>query len=93
MQVEVARRLQAEPALLERARATLRAWTESGRIGAYYAAEWARRLERPVSEVSRFIGEDTELARSLRQSSPFVGIVPARTRWSLWRDVRRRSGR
>ena len=31
-------------------------------------------------------------AQALRQCSPFAGAVDPRTRWSIWRDVRARTG-
>jgi hypothetical protein len=32
--------------------------------------------------------ESSEIGRELRQTTPFAGVIDARTRWRVWRSVR-----
>jgi len=77
-----ARRIAAEPRLLERARATLKRWLE--RYGEQPPAalrEWQDLLERPWQEVATKATELSEDAARLRQSSPLGTLLsPAERR-------------
>jgi hypothetical protein len=84
----VADRLAAEPELLDRARARVRSWIESGEVAPYYARAWEEILSRLPSEVCAFLVEDSERAHALRQVTPFAGAIDPRTRWRIWREVR-----
>jgi hypothetical protein len=50
-------------------------WREQGRIDDLYADPWEELLRRPVDDVRRVIGEDTQRGRDLRQNSPFAGML------------------
>ncbi len=76
--------------LLDETRARVRGWLEGGPVPEVLARKWVRVLERPVAEVVEAIVEDSEAARELRQVSPFAGLIKARERWRIWRDVRDR---
>jgi hypothetical protein len=87
----VAARLMREPTLVDRARRRVREWSASGALHPDYAREWESRLDLPLVELAAAITDPSEHARALRQSTPFAGVLPARERWALWREVRRAS--
>jgi len=84
----VADKLASDPETLERARARVRSWLDSGEVALYYARKWEEVLSRPLSEIREFLAEDGEGARALRQVTPFAGAIDPRTRWRIWREVR-----
>lgn len=85
----VAEKLLLDPLVLARARMFLQARLDagSGGVAARYAQGWARLLEGPVDELVAFITSDTQVARDLRQASPFAGALEPRERWRLWREA------
>ena len=72
----VARKLMANPALLEQAHSTLRRWSAqaSQPLPAYFA-EWERILERPPEQIAGFLVQMSDDATRLRQSSPFATLL------------------
>jgi hypothetical protein len=87
---EVARRLREDPALLGMARSRVEDWLRQGSVHSEYARAWREILRRPVEEIGVLLTDRSERARALRQVSPFAGVVPARRRWEIWREVRER---
>jgi hypothetical protein len=85
----VAERLRADPALLDRARQRVEGWLRDGTLARPYAEAWREILSRTLDEIASFLEDPGERARQLRQASPFAGFIDARTRWALWRGVRR----
>ncbi len=81
----VAKRLATEPALVVTAQARVAAWLEEGRA---YARAWTQLLALQTSELALRIVEDNELARTLRQSTPFANALSPSERWQIWREVR-----
>ncbi len=63
-------------------------WRARGAIDARYADEWERLLRRPVPEIRRAIGEDSEAAAALRQTSPFAGMLSEPERRKILSEVR-----
>jgi hypothetical protein len=81
LHVLAARRIAADPRLLERSRATVRRWLE--RYGDRPPAalrEWQDLLERPWQEVAARATELSEDAARLRQSSPLATLLSAAER-------------
>ena len=78
----VAARLRQDRRVLRRAQANLNRWiARDGKRVRPVFAEWHRLLERlSVNELADFLISDTPLARRLRQSSPFVGLLAASER-------------
>ncbi len=74
----VARRLDKQ--LVAAACRTLRRWREGGQIHPEPAQKWQAILEKPVPSIAKFIRSDTQLARDLRQSSPFAGLITEQER-------------
>ncbi len=73
----VAHRLRHDRQLLRQARANLRRWmAQDGKHVRPVFAEWQRLLEcLSPSQLADFLTSDTLLARRLRQSSPFLGLL------------------
>jgi hypothetical protein len=73
----VAAKLRRDPAVLRVARRNLRRWVaRDGRNVRRVFLEWTHILSRLSRvEIARFLRSDTPMARRLRQSSPFAGIV------------------
>jgi hypothetical protein len=84
----IAEKLGSDPGLLERGRARVRSWLASSEVHSRYARAWHEVLSRPLSEIQKFLAEDSEEARALRQVTPFAGAIDPRTRWRIWREVR-----
>ncbi len=81
MHTLIARRIRAQPELIDRARRNLARWSEraANAVAAppRFFAEWAGILDRPLPEVLAFITSFTPTAVRLRQSSPFAGVLSA----------------
>jgi hypothetical protein len=74
----VARQLRHDSRMLRQARANLRRWSarDLKHIRPVFG-EWQRILDRlTTDEIAEFLISDTPLARRLRQSSPFLGLLP-----------------
>ena len=72
----VARKLLANPSLIDQARSTLDRWKglHGPNLPSYFD-EWERVLQRRPEEVAGMIVSMTEDATRLRQSSPFVNVL------------------
>jgi hypothetical protein len=86
---EIARRLVADPAVLERARLRVKDWLAQT-PDRPYAGAWSKVLAGDVESVAAFLVDRNELAEELRQSSPFAGVLDPRERWAIWRQTRER---
>ena len=62
-------------------------WREQGRIDERYAEQWEQVLRRPMTEVRRTIGEDSERGRDLRQNLPFAGMLSEAERRRINQDI------
>lgn len=89
----IAVRLMTEPTLVERARARVDGWRRTGLVATPYVEGWSALLGAPLDVLAAFLTDSSERARELRQVSPFAGAVDPRTRWSVWKRVRRELGR
>jgi hypothetical protein len=81
----IAEKMTRDPGVLTRARARVAAWLTPP--PPHYARGWDIVLARPVADIVRFLVDEGEMARELRQSTPFAGELPPRERWRLWREV------
>jgi hypothetical protein len=78
----VAAKVEANPALLNLARANLARWMESQ--PADVLREWRQLLdETPLPQVLALLRSDDERAVRLRQSSPFAGVLTPEERQSI----------
>lgn len=69
----VAQRL--DDRIVEEALERLRRWRADGTIDRVYADRWEEVLSWPLPRIAKFIGQDSEEARDMRQSSPFPGAL------------------
>jgi hypothetical protein len=84
----VAAKVRRDPALLDRARRTLRRWRDPSNPSRAepYLAEWDRLLELGLEAALAAAVEDSERAAALRQCSPFAGILSPAERFAFLRE-------
>jgi hypothetical protein len=90
MHAAIARKIEREPALLEKARGNLLRWR---RLDAHqpmpgWLKEWSALLKRPWPEIASMMVEPSERAARLRQSSPFAGLLSAVERQRIYEAFR-----
>ncbi len=88
--VVIARRIQADPGLLGKARARVAEWQRSRTMNPKYPRAWAALLHGPLETLIEVLLDPGEAATALRHVSPFAGIVEAETRDRIWREVKER---
>ena len=72
----IARKIEAEPALLDIARRNIESWrVRYGNEPPHALEEWREILARPWPEVAAVITDPGERGARLRQSSPFAGVL------------------
>jgi hypothetical protein len=87
----VAQKVQAVPALLDKARENIRRWRETSRTPSRALAEWEQILSSPADQVTAFLVERSEKAARLRQSSPFCGILTEAERQAIYESYSTRT--
>lgn len=87
----VAKKLLADPRLLDRARANVRRWQESNGSPSLALAEWEQILTGPAEEIARLLVERSEAATRLRQSTPFTGILTEPERLAIYESYSARA--
>jgi hypothetical protein len=85
----IAHLIEADAAVLERARERVRGWLLSGAVHPTYAQAWSSLLDQPVDRIVAALVDPTERATELRQVSPFAGSLDAKTRWAIRREALR----
>lgn len=90
----IAAKIRQDPALFDRARATLARWRIIVCVNSQpYLAELERLFEQGIEAALAVATEDTERATALRQSSPFCGILTEDERLGFlksWSSAHRR---
>lgn len=86
----VAVRLAKQPLLLDRARARVADWHKTGAVHGSYVVAWEALLSEGLDAVRSTLVERSERAHTLRQVSPFAGVIDARERWRIRREVAER---
>lgn len=74
---------------LDKARARVAKWLETGLVHDDYAQAWRDLLARPFAEICDALVERSERMNDLRQVSPFAGSLTARERWKILREATR----
>jgi hypothetical protein len=87
----IAAKVQADPALLDKARENVRRWQVSEGSPKLALAEWEQILDGPVNQVAQFLAERSERATRLRQSSPFAGILTEAERGTIYESYSTRT--
>jgi hypothetical protein len=78
----IAEKLRAQPELLEIAKQNIERQL-SGR-SRHYAEAWRELIAGPMAEWLPRLTEDSEQMRTMRQSTPFAGVLSARVRWKVY---------
>jgi len=78
------------PALVVEALRTVDRWESEGKLDSRWASEWQQLLGRPLPEIQRTLRSDSQHARELRQTSPFVGVVTEQERRRIIETVEAR---
>jgi hypothetical protein len=84
----VAERLREDPGLIDRARDRVDAWLAEGLVHRVYSEAWRDLLSGPFDRLLAVLTRDDDDARTLRQCSPFAGVLDPRTRWRILREGR-----
>ncbi len=81
----IAAKLRRDPGVLELARCNLRRWMKAdGKSVRPVFREWERILSYlSAAEIARFLRSDTPMARRLRQSTPFHGVLTRAERQAI----------
>jgi hypothetical protein len=87
----VAGKLLANPALLNKARETLRRWQDSDGSPTLALAEWEQILRGTAYQVADFLADQSERAIRLRQSSPFAGFLTDTERRTIYESYSTRA--
>ena len=90
MHAAIARKIDREPGLLEKARGNLRRWRqlEAHHPTPDWLQEWSGVLNKSWPEIASLMGEPSERAAKLRQSSPFAGLLSAVERKRIYEAFR-----
>lgn len=86
----IAERLRQDPQrVMAKARDNLRRWSDCYCVDERPAwmVEWDRLLDGRPDDLMDILLGDHEKARRLRSSSPFAGILTARERWALLKNI------
>ncbi|MEM9478600.1 MAG: hypothetical protein AAGA58_02945 [Verrucomicrobiota bacterium] len=87
----IAKKLKADPALVERAKANIERWLEATSPRSRPALlEWKKILEKPIDDICDQLLAFDENAKRLRQSSPFAGMLTQAERTAILRDYQDR---
>ena len=78
----VAEKLRTDPALLNRARGNLTRWRAT--LSGAWMDEWQAVLDGPLERLLSFLGDRSERATRLRQSSPFAGVLTQQERRAIY---------
>jgi hypothetical protein len=85
----IARKLLANPVLIDQARATLARWrSQVAQPAPSYYLEWGRILEGSPQEIAGFLANMGEAATRLRQSSPFTNLLTPEERTRIYEAFR-----
>lgn len=87
----VAEKVQANPALLDKARDNLRRWQQIDGSPKLTLVEWEQILSGPADQVTQFLTERSERATRLRQSSPFAGLLTEAERKAIYESYSART--
>jgi hypothetical protein len=83
----VGERLVANPELVDAARQRVNQWMADASIHHAYGEAWRQLLTGPAELLLAALVDPGEHARTLRQCSPFAGVLDPKTRWRVWREA------
>jgi hypothetical protein len=80
----IAAKLRAHPELIGIARDNLARWAAAAGRSQPYWDIWREILDRPLPEILDLLEEDSERMASLRQATPFAGVLEPAERWAVY---------
>jgi hypothetical protein len=86
----IAERLREDPDLLVAAKRRVARWRAEGSVALKWVEAWERWLALEPRALAERLGAGDQEACSMRQVTPFAGVVDPRERWRIWREVRER---
>jgi DNA-binding MarR family transcriptional regulator len=86
---EIANRIKLDPSIVQQALQRLERDYARGVTSRYYYERWHDLLTGPVDSLTEQMQAEHEEALSLRQASPFAGVLGPKERWTLWKDARK----
>lgn len=84
----IAERIRSDAGIIDQARARVDQWLRDGSIAHPLATAWREALEGDAERIAERIVATDAASRRLRKTSPFAGVLDARTRWEVWRRFR-----
>lgn len=86
-----ARKLAADPSLVEKARDNVNRWLKtSSPRNRKVLLEWQEILSRPIDQIIGVLLDESEEGKRLRQSSPFAGVLSQEERMAILKDFQSR---
>jgi hypothetical protein len=87
----IAKKIEASPALLDKARDNLHRWQQASASPSPALAEWEQVIRGPIHQVIALLIQPSERATRLRQSSPFCGILTDAERRAIYESYSARA--
>jgi hypothetical protein len=84
LHVRVVTKVNADPELLQKARAVLDHWRSLARSGSDPTIEWRRILERPWPQIAALITDPGPEGARLRKSGPWSVLLPLEERQAIF---------
>lgn len=84
---EIARRLGTEPSLIEDARRRVASWRLDRSVAPAWIDAWEAWLDLEPTQLAARLAEASDEACSMRQVTPFAGVISPQQRWRIWREV------
>ena len=75
--------------MIAAARARVEQWRDEKTVADYYVDGWAALLREDEDVLRSALVEDSERGHTLRQVSPFAGVLTPRERWAILRELAR----
>lgn len=80
----IAEKLRREPGQFEKVRSTLERWSRTVCVNSQgYVSAWQAVIDEGIEAALSLATEDSEHARAMRQSTPFVGILTNQERFAF----------
>lgn len=86
----IADKIKENPGFLDVAKNNLARWRASygNKPIPYYIVEWEVILQKPLSDIVKFLKATTQRAQQLRSSTPFTGILTEEERMAIFEKYR-----
>jgi hypothetical protein len=87
MHILIAEKIRENPDLLKIVRNNIERWKPSMCVNTLpYIERWESLFDKGVESLLTFATSDSEDARTMRQASPFAGVLSPQERWKFLKD-------